>query len=144
MMESPRALPFGGLVSQLICRFHRYWVDSSKSTVQPKMESCLQDRACSVSSFKWNFGKVISLLFNSLSRFVIVFLPRSKYLLISRLQSPSVVILEPKKIKSATVATFSPSICHEVIGLDAMILVFWLLSFRPAFSLSPFTLIKRL
>ena len=65
--------------------------------------------------------KVTSLLFNMLSRLVIIFLPRSKRLLISWLQSPSAVILEPKKIKSVTV---SPSICHEVTGLDAMILVF--------------------
>ena len=69
-------------------------------------------------------GKVISLLFNMLSRLVITFLPRSKRLLISWLQSPSAVILEPKKIKSATVSTVSPSICHEVLGPDAMILVF--------------------
>ena len=68
-------------------------------------------------------GKVISLLFNTLSRFVIIFLPRSKRLLISWLQSPSALILEPQKIKSVTVCTFSPSICHEVMGLDAMILV---------------------
>ena len=61
-------------------------------------------------------GKVMSLLFNMLSRFVIAFLPRSEYLLISWLQSPSLVILEPKKIKSVTVSTFFPSICHEVMG----------------------------
>ena len=69
-------------------------------------------------------GKVMSLLFNMLSRLVITFLPRSKHLLISWLQSPSAVILEPGKIKSATVSTVSQSICHEVMGLDAMILVF--------------------
>ena len=69
-------------------------------------------------------SKVTSLVFNRLSRFVIPFLPRSKRLLISWLQSPSAVILEPKKIKSLTVCIVSPSICHEVIGLDAMILVF--------------------
>ena len=69
-------------------------------------------------------GKVMSLLFNMLSRLVIAFLPRSKRLLISWLQSPSAVILEHKKIESATVSTFFPSICHEVIGLDAKILVF--------------------
>ena len=69
-------------------------------------------------------GKVMSLLFNMLSRLVITFLPRSKHLLISCLQSPSAVILELPKIKSATVTTVSPSICHEVMGLDAMILVF--------------------
>ena len=68
--------------------------------------------------------KVMSLLLNMLSRLVITFLPRSKRLLISWLQSPSAVILEPRKIKLATVFTVSPSICHEVIGLDAMILVF--------------------
>ena len=68
-------------------------------------------------------GKVMSLLFNMLSRLVITFLPRSKHLLISWLQSPSAVILEPKKIKSDTVSPVSPSICHEVMGPDAMILV---------------------
>ena len=66
----------------------------------------------------------MSLHFNKLPRFVITFLPRSKCLLISWLQPPSAVILEPKKIKFITVSIFSPSICHEVMGLDAMILVF--------------------
>ena len=74
-------------------------------------------------------SKVIFLLFNMLSRSVITFLPRNKRLLISWLQSPSAVILEPKKIKSVTVSIVFPSICHEVMGLDAMILVFWMLSF---------------
>ena len=69
-------------------------------------------------------GKVKSLLFNMLSRLVIAFLPRSKHLLISWLQSPSAVILEPKKIKFVTVSIVSPSVCHEVMGPDAMILVF--------------------
>ena len=74
---------------------------------------------------RWTFvSKVMSLLFNMLSMFVIVFLPRSKHFLISWLQSPSAVILEPKKIKSVIVSIVSPSICHEVMGLDAMILVF--------------------
>ena len=74
---------------------------------------------------RWTFvGKVMSLLLNMLSRFVIAFLPRSKHFLISWLCSPSKVILEPKKRKSITVSTFSPSICHEVMGLDTMILVF--------------------
>ena len=70
-------------------------------------------------------SKVMSLLFNALSRFVKVFLPRSKHLLISWLQSPSTVILEPKKIKSAILAIFSPSICYEVMGPDATILLFF-------------------
>ena len=71
---------------------------------------------------RWTFvGKVMSLLFNMLSGLVITFLPRSKCLLISWLQSPSAVILEPRKIKSATVSTVSPSICHEVMGPDAII-----------------------
>ena len=69
-------------------------------------------------------GKVMSLLFNVLSRFVIAFLPRSKYRFISWLQSPSAVILDLEKIKPVTVSIFPPSICHEVMGLDAMILVF--------------------
>ena len=74
---------------------------------------------------RWTFvGKVMSLLFNKLSRLVITFLPRSKCLLISWLQSPSAVILEPDKIKSATISTVSASVCHEVMGLDAMISVF--------------------
>ena len=70
-------------------------------------------------------SKVMSLLFNTLSRVVTAFLPRSNHLLISWLQSPSTVILEPKKIKSVTVSIVSPSICHEVIGPDAMILDFF-------------------
>ena len=74
---------------------------------------------------RWTFvGKVMSLLFNMLSRLVITFLIRSKCLLISWLQSPSAVILEPKKIKSVTVSIVSPIICYEVMGLDAMIFVF--------------------
>ena len=94
---------------------------------------------------RWTFvGKVMSLLFNMLSRLVITFLLSSRRLLISRLQSPSAVILEPRKIKSATVSTVSPSICHEVMGPDAIILVFWMLCFKPTFSLSSFTCIKRL
>ena len=89
---------------------------------------------------RWTFvGKVMSLLFNMLSRLVIAFLPRSKRLLISWLQSPSAVILEPKKMKSVTV---SPSIFHKVMGPDAVILVFWMLSFKLAVYLSSFTFIK--
>ena len=94
---------------------------------------------------RWTFvGKVMSPIFNKLSRFVIDFLPRNKHLLISCLQSPYVVILEPPKIKSLTVSIVSPSICHEVMGSDAMILGFWMLSFKPTFLLSSFTFIKRL
>ena len=94
---------------------------------------------------RWTFvGKMMSLLFNMLSRLVIAFLPRSKHLLISWLQSPPAVIWEPPKIKSLTISTVSPSICHEVMGPVAMILVFWMLSFKPTFSLSSFIFIKRL
>ena len=92
----------------------------------------------------WTFvGKVMSLFFNSLSGFVIAFLPRSKHLLISRLQSPSTLLFSCLR-KSVTVSIASPSVCHEVIRLDAMILVFWILSFKPGFSFSSFTFIKRL
>ena len=74
---------------------------------------------------RWTFvGKVMSLLLNMLSRLVITVLPGSKHLLISWLQAPSAVILEPPKIKSVTVSIVSPSICHEVMGVDDMILVF--------------------
>jgi len=91
-------------------------------------------------------------VFNMLSRLVIAFLPRSKCFWISWLQSPSTVILEPPKTKSVTVSIVSPCIWHEVMGLDALILVFWMVSFfffwtvsfKPAFSLSCFTFIKRL
>ena len=84
---------------------------------------------------RWVFvSKVMSLLFNMLPRFVIAYLPRSKHLLISWLQSQSAVILEPKKKESFTVSIVCPSICREVMGLDAMILVFWMWSFKPAFA----------
>ena len=86
----------------------------------------------------------MSLLLNMLSRLVLTFLPRSKHLLISWLHSPSAMILEPQKIKSNIVSTVSPSICHEVMGPHAMIFVFWMLSFKPNFSLSSFTFIKQL
>ena len=94
---------------------------------------------------RWTFvGKVMSLLFNMLSRLVITFLPRSKHRLISWLQSPFAVIFEPPKIKSVTVSIVSPYICHEVMGPEAMTLVFWMLSFKPTFSLHSFTFIKKL
>ena len=86
---------------------------------------------------RWTFvGKVMSLFFNMQTRLLVAFLQRSKRLLISWLQSPSAVILEPQTIKSLTV---SPSICHEVMGPDATILVFWMLSFKPTFH-SPLSL----
>ena len=96
---------------------------------------------------RWTFvDKVMSLLFNMLSRLVIAFLPRSKSLLISWLQSLSAVGLELKKKKkeSGTVSSVFPSICHEVMGPDALILVYRMLSFKPDFSLFSFTFIKRL
>ena len=93
------------LYSPTLTSIHDYWKNHSFD----KMDLCWQ---------------VMSLLFNMLSRFVIDFLSRSKHLLISWLQSPSAMILEPPKIKSDTVSTVSPSICHEVMGPDAMIFVF--------------------
>ena len=87
-------------------------------------------------------GKVMSLLFNMLSRLILTFLPRSKRLFISWLQSPSAVILEPKKINSDTVSTVSPSIFHEVMGPDAMILVFWIWALSQLFH-SPLSLSSR-
>ena len=128
-----------GLIS-----FRMDWLDllavqgTLKSLLQPHSSKASSLR-CSALSFshpymttgktialtKWNFvGKVMSLLFNMLSRLDITFLPRSKCLLISWLQSPSAVILEPQNIKSDTVSTVSPSISQEVMGPDAMILVF--------------------
>ena len=90
------------------------------------------------------FDKVTSMLLNILTRFVIAFLPRSKCLLISWLQSPSTVIFWAEEYKICHCSNFSPSICHKVMGLDAMIFICWMLSFRLAFLLSSFTLIKRL
>ena len=91
----------------------------------------------------WTFaGKVMFLLFNMLSRLVILFLPRNKWILISWLLLPSSVNLEPRKIVSPCIV--SPFVCHEVMGPDAMIVSFWMLSFKPTFSLSSFTFIKRL
>ena len=87
-------------------------------------------------------SKVMSMLFNTLSRFIIAFLSRSKCLLISWLQSPSTVILEPPKIKSIPASSFSPFIYHEVMEAVVMILIFWMLSFTPVFSFFPFALIK--
>ena len=137
------------------------WLDLA---VKGTLKSLLQHHSTSASAFfivqlshpymttgktiilaTWNFvGKVMSLLFNMLSRLAIAFLPRSKRLLISWVQSPSPVILEPKKIKSVTLSIVSPSICYEVMGLDAIILVFWMLSFKPNFSLSSLTFIEKL
>ena len=92
---------------------------------------------------RWTFViKGMSLLFKMLSSLVIAFLPRSKCLLISWIQSPSAMILEPKKIKFVTVSIASPSTCQEVMGLDAMILVCWMSSLKTAFSLCSFTFIK--
>ena len=92
---------------------------------------------------RWTFvSKVMSLLFNMLSKLVIIFLPRSKHLLISWLQSPSAAISEPKKIKYVTLSTVSPSVYHEVMGPDAMIFVFWMLSFKSSFH-SPLSLSSR-
>ena len=92
----------------------------------------------------WTYvGKVMSLLFNTLSRSVIAFLSRSKSLLISWLPSPSAVILKTRKIVCHCFP-FSPFYLHEMIGSDAMVLVFWMLNFKPVFSLSSFTLIKKL
>ena len=93
----------------------------------------------------WTFvGKVMSLLFNILYRFVIAFLPRSKRLFIHGYSHSLQWSLEPKKTKSVTAFNFFPAIYHEVMGLDAIILDLWMLSFKPAFSLCSFTFIKRL
>ena len=130
------SLLFRGLFKSLL-QHH-----NSKGT-QPSLWSNSHPYMKNHSLTVWTFvSKVMSLFFNMLSTFIIAFLPRSKRLLISWLQSPSVVTLEPKKIKSVTVSIVSPSIYHEVMGPDAMILVFWMSSFKPDFSLFSFTLIK--
>ena len=122
---------------------HQFFSAQPSSWSNSHIHTCLLEKNITLTTQTF-ISKVISLLFSMLLRSVIAFLPRSKYLLISWLQSPSALILEPEKIKSATVSTVSPSICHEVMGVDAMILVFWMLSFYPTFSLSSLTFIKRL
>ena len=122
--------------SVLHIRWPKYWTFSFRISPSNEHPGLISFRMDWLDRF---FGKVISLLFNMLSRLVIAFLPMSKRLLISWLQSPSAVILEAKKIKSVTVSIVSPSVCHEVKGPDA-----WMLSFKPTFSLSSFTCIKRL
>ena len=98
-----------------------------------------------IALIRWTIvGKEMSLLFNMLSMLVITFLPRSKHILISWLQSLSAGILEPKKVKSDTVSTVFPSTSYEMMGPDAMILVFWMLRFKSKSSLSSFTFIKKL
>ena len=118
-LKSINSLVLSFLYSPTLTSIHDYWKNHS---------------------LDWTFvGKVMSLLFNILSRLVLAFLPRRNRLLISWLQSPSAVILEPPKIKSITVFIVSPSISHEVMGPDAMILVFcWILSqhFHSLLSLS--------
>ena len=113
------------LYGPTLTSMHDYWKNQSFDC----MDLCRQDN---VSTFEY------------VIRLVIDFLPRSKCLLTLWLQLWCAVILEPKKIKSVTVSTVSPLICHEVMGPDAMIFVFWMLSSKPAFSLSSFTFFKRL
>ena len=130
-----------------------HWLDGPESEWTPGVGDGQGGLACcdswgrkesdTTEWLNWTELNWMSLLFNTLTRFVIAFLPRSKCLLISWLLSPSTVILEPKRMKSVTVSIV-PSICYEVMGLDAMILVFWMLSFKPTFSFFSFTFIKRL
>ena len=147
-----------GLISfNQSCSLNQDWLvwspccprDSQESSPAPQLESISSSVLCVLHPYVttgktialtiWTFvGKVMSLPFKMLSRFVIAFLLRSKCLLVSWLQSPSAVILEPKKIKSVTLFTFSPLISHEMMGLDVLILVFWMWSFKPAFSLFSF------
>ena len=124
------------------------WLIVAQSLSCVRLSSTPWTVACQAplsSTISWRLRKfmsiesVISLLFNTLSRFVIAFLPRSSIWL----QSLSAVILDSKKVKSVTASNFSSSVCHGVMGLAAMILVFWILSFKPSFSPS-FTLIERL
>ena len=119
-------LPFQGTLQSLL-QYH-----SSKASIlqhsaffRVQLSHPYMTTGKTIALTRWNFvGKVMSLLFDMLSRLVITFLSRSKCLLISWQQSPSAVILEPGKIKSVTVSTVFPSICYEVMGLDSMILVF--------------------
>ena len=130
-----------GVFSSTTVQKHQFF--SAQPSLWPNSHICKWLLEKTIALTIWIFvGKMISLLFNRLSRFVIAFLPRSKCLLISWLQSTSAMILESKKIKWHYFH-FSPSICHEVMVPDAMILVFLMLSFKTIFSLFSFTCIKR-
>ena len=109
---------------------HQFFSNSTFFLVQLSHLYMTTEKTIALSIWTF-FGKVMSLIFNMLSNLVIAFLPRSKHLLISWQQSLSSVILEPRRKKSVTVSIFSPSIYHEVMGLDAMILVFQMLNFKP-------------
>ena len=132
---TPQSLLWHHSLRASICDQLSLWSNSH-------LHTCLLEKsALTIQTF---VGKVISLLFDTLPRLITALLPRSKCLLISWLKLLSAVILESKKIKSITVSIVSPSICHEVMGPDAIILVFWMLSFKPPFSFFFFTFIKRL
>ena len=108
-----------------LLQHHKSINSSALSFLHSPTLTSIQTTGKTTALTRWTFvGKVMSLLLNMLSRLVITFLPRSKHLLSLWLQSPSAVILDHKKIKSDTVSTVSPSICHEVMGLDAMIFIF--------------------
>ena len=128
MQESPPAPQFKSISAFFVIQLSHQYMTTGKTIALTRQTF---------------FQKLMSLLFNMLSSFLTAFLPRCKCLLISWLQSQSSVILKPKKIKSVTVSTFYPTICHEVMGSDTMISVFLMLSLKPAFSLSFFTFIKR-
>ena len=132
---------FCGIFLAFKCSFNEFL---GEKVISPSYSSAILEPPLSLLFILFYFILFLSLLFNKLSRLVITFLPRSKHLLISWLQSQSAVILEPKKIMFVTVSIVSPSICREVVRPDALILVFWMLSFKPTFSLSSFTFIKRL
>ena len=115
--KSIDSLALSLLYGPTLISIYNYWINHSSDYMLT---------ICWLLSAKWCL-----LLFNMLSRFVIAFLPRSKHLLISWLQSPSTVIVEHRIIKSVTASTFSPSIWHEVMGSDATNFIFWMLSFKP-------------
>ena len=133
LVWSPLSKGISRAFSSTTVKKHQFFC--AQSSLWSNSHICFMTTGKTTALTIWTFvGKVMSLLFKMLSRFVIAFLPRSKHLLISWLKSPSTVILEPKKIKSVTASTFPPSICHEMMGLDAMILIFLMLSFKPTFS----------
>ena len=114
----------------------KHWFFSTQPSLQSNLSHLYVTTGKTIALTRWTFiGKVMSLLFNMLSRLVIAFLLRSKYLLTSWLQSPFAVILEPKKVKSVTISIASPPICHEVMRLNAMIFIFWMLSHSPLHSI---------
>ena len=141
-LTSIQSKGFSRVLSSITIQKHRFFIAEPSLWFSSHICTWLLEKTNTALTIQTFFSKVMSLLFNILSRFVIAFLPRSKHLLNSWLQSPSTVIWEPKEVRSIIVSTFSPSVYHEMMGQDVMIFVCWMLHFKPAIQ-SPLSPLSR-